>query len=170
MATTKATLPPNQSLYIKNLNEKIHKDDLKRALYMLFSTYGPVLDIVTTRKGGKGQTMRGQAHVCYRDIQTATQAMRALQGFDLFEKDLQIQYAKGESQVISKLRGTFNPPIVPMSIEEAVKQSIFSAPPVGGSMAPQVPQGLKRQRDEEDDVAMDDDDSDAPMDEDDDDD
>lgn len=76
------------SLYVKNLNEKINKNELKRALYMLFSTYGPVLDIVTTRVGSKGQNMRGQAHIVYRDIQTSTQAMRALQGFDLFGKEM----------------------------------------------------------------------------------
>lgn len=78
----------SSSLYIKNLNEKINKNELKRALYMLFSTYGPVLDIVTTRVGAKGQNMRGQAHIVYRDIQTSTQAMRALQGFDLFGKEI----------------------------------------------------------------------------------
>ena len=75
-------------LYIKNLNDKINKSELKRALYMLFSTYGPVLDIVTARIGAKKQSMRGQAHVVYRDIQTSTQAMRALQGFDLFGKEM----------------------------------------------------------------------------------
>ena len=75
-------------LYLKNLNEKIHKDELKRALYMLFTTYGPVLDIVTVRKGSKGQSMRGQAHVVFRDMQTSTQALRALQGFDLFGKEM----------------------------------------------------------------------------------
>ena len=47
---------------------------------MLFSTYGPVLDVVAL----KTMKMRGQAHIVYRDVQTATQAMRALQGFELF--------------------------------------------------------------------------------------
>ena len=75
-------------LYVKNLNDKINKTELKRALYMLFSTYGPVLDIVTARVGAKKQSLRGQAHVVYRDIQTSTQAMRALQGFDLFGKEM----------------------------------------------------------------------------------
>jgi len=71
-------------LYVTNLPEKkINKTELKRALYMLFSTYGPVLDIVTRR-----MNMRGQAHVVYRDIQTSTQAMRALQGFDFFGKEM----------------------------------------------------------------------------------
>ena len=74
---------PYIRLYIKNLSEKINKNELKRALYMLFSTYGSVLDIVTMRKN-----MRGQAHVVYKDIQTSTQAMRALQGFELFGKEM----------------------------------------------------------------------------------
>jgi RNA recognition motif-containing protein len=79
---------PNQTLFVKNLPEKINKNELKRALYMLFSTYGPVLDIVTSRVGAKGQHMRGQAHVVFRDIQTSTQAMRALQGFDFFGREM----------------------------------------------------------------------------------
>jgi hypothetical protein len=32
--------------------------------------------------------MRGQAHIVFRDIQAATQAMRALQGFDFFGKEM----------------------------------------------------------------------------------
>jgi U2 small nuclear ribonucleoprotein B'' len=86
----------DRSLYVKNLNEKINKIELKRALYMLFSTYGPVLDIVTSRVGAKGQTMRGQAHIVYRDIQTSTQAMRALQGFEFFEREL----VRSSSQIL----------------------------------------------------------------------
>lgn len=47
---------------------------------MLFSTYGPVLDVVAL----KTMKMRGQAFIVFRDIQTSSQAMRALQGFDFF--------------------------------------------------------------------------------------
>lgn len=71
-------------LYIKNLPDKIKKPDLRMALYMLFSTYGPVLDVVVL----KTAKMRGQAHIVYRDIQASTQAMRALQGFEFFGKEL----------------------------------------------------------------------------------
>lgn len=71
-------------LYIKNLPDKIKKPDLRMALYTLFSTYGPVLDVVVL----KTAKMRGQAHIVYRDIQASTQAMRALQGFDFFGKEL----------------------------------------------------------------------------------
>lgn len=51
---------------------------------MLFSTYGPVLDVVALRT----TKMRGQAHVVFRDAQTATHAMRALQGFEFFGKEM----------------------------------------------------------------------------------
>jgi U2 small nuclear ribonucleoprotein B'' len=81
----KPTLPPNQTLYVSNIpSSKIQKEDLRRSLYTLFSTYGPVLDVVALRT----MKMRGQAHIVYRDIQTATQAMRALQGFEFFGKEM----------------------------------------------------------------------------------
>lgn len=178
---------PNQSLYIKNLNDKINKDDLRRALYMLFSTYGPILDITTQRIGSKGQKMRGQAHICFRDIQTSTQAMRALQGFEIFGKEMNIAYAKGTSSIIPKLRGTFEPPVAPAPATEAneTQKSIFAAPPSGIPPKPvqngvpalkEAPHGTKRSRDdteeeeeEEEDVPMEEED-DASMEEDDDDD
>lgn len=73
------SIPPNQTLYVRGIpSAKIQKDDLRTALYLLFSTYGPVLDVVAL----KTHSMRGQAHIVYRDIQTATQAMRALDGFN----------------------------------------------------------------------------------------
>lgn len=83
MAADQST-PPNQSLYIQNLPERFQKDDLRRSLYMLFSTYGPILD-VTAMKTSK---MRGQAHVLFRDIQSANQAMRACQGLEFFGRDM----------------------------------------------------------------------------------
>lgn len=165
------------SLYVKNLNDKINKNELKRALYMLFSTYGPVLDIVTQRVGAKKQNMRGQAHVVYRDIQTSTQAMRALQGFDFFGKELVIVYGKGLSNIIPKLRGTFDAgPATTISEATDLQKSIFNAPPTsipskpvenGVKPADSTPHGVKRPR--EDEQEEDDDQSDAPMEEDDDD-
>lgn len=51
---------------------------------MLFATYGVVLDVVTM----KTPKMRGQAHVVFRDVDSSTQAMRALQGFEFFGKPM----------------------------------------------------------------------------------
>jgi RNA recognition motif-containing protein len=71
-------------LYVRNLPDKLQKEDLKRNLYMLFATYGVILDIVAL----KTMKMRGQAHVVFRDVDSSTQAMRALQGFTFFGKDM----------------------------------------------------------------------------------
>ena len=45
---------------------------------------GPVLDVVCMKTGG----MRGQAHVVFRDVVTATAAMRALQSFMFLDKEM----------------------------------------------------------------------------------
>ncbi|KAI5282159.1 U2 snRNP complex subunit msl1, partial [Ascosphaera aggregata] len=150
------------------------KPDLRTALYMLFSTYGPVLDVVAMRT----EKMRGQAHVVFRDIPTSTQAMRALQGFDFFGKPMKIVYAKGSSDIIAKLRGTYVPPAVAppavngSGVQTELQKTIFNAPPAlttttkleTGKDEPQ--QGIKRPREEESDEedAPMDEDSDAPMD------
>ena len=136
--------------------------------------------------------MRGQAHVVYRDIQTSTQAMRALQGFEFFGKEMVIAYGKGESKVFPKLRGTFaeSTNAAPATEATEFQRSIFNAPPP--SFAPGVPRvngaitaaqpttntlqqpsesephGVKRPRGTEDEEASEG--SEAPMDEDDDDD
>ncbi|RFU36119.1 hypothetical protein B7463_g243, partial [Scytalidium lignicola] len=179
------TYPPNQTLYVTNLpSSKIQKSDLRISLYTLFSTYGPVLDVVALRT----MKMRGQAHVVFRDIQTATQAMRSLQGFDFFGKEMKIQYAKSKSDTIAKLDGTFRMPSAPTGavIATELQQSIFNAPPSAavtaapsGTLKPPAPEpdhvmedakspasvvGQKRRRDEEEeeedseeDVAMEED-------------
>jgi U2 small nuclear ribonucleoprotein B'' len=72
------------SLYVRGLPDKLPKEDLKRNLYMLFATYGVILDVVAL----KTMKMRGQAHIVFRDLDASTQAMRALQGFTFFGKDM----------------------------------------------------------------------------------
>jgi len=128
-STTKAIqYPPNQTLYLTNLpSAKIQKYDIRLSLYMLFSTYGPVLDVVAM----KTQKMRGQAHITFRDIQTATQAMRSLQGFEFFGYKIQIQYAKNKSDTLAKLDGTYRQPTAQTQNVEttSLQQSIFNAPP-----------------------------------------
>ena len=52
-------LEPNQTIYINNINEKVKKDVLKKQLYMLFSQYGKVKQIVAC----KGIKLRGQVGV-----------------------------------------------------------------------------------------------------------
>ncbi|KAL6694871.1 hypothetical protein J3F84DRAFT_349146 [Trichoderma pleuroticola] len=170
-------IPPNQTLYVTNLpSAKIQKPDLRTALYMLFSTFGPVLDIVAL----KTMEMRGQAHIVFRDIQAATQAMRSLDGHTFLGRPMKIQYAKSKSHFVAKLDGTFKIPTMisgAATVEQTeLQQSIFNAPlPGTAPEKPTVPaatqaakdaedesRGQKRTRDEEEeeseeDVAMEED-------------
>ncbi|ROT39800.1 U2 small nuclear ribonucleo protein B [Sodiomyces alkalinus F11] len=164
-------IPPNQTLYVTNLpSAKIQKSDLRTALYMLFSAHGPVLDIVAM----KTMKMRGQAHVTFRDVQTATQAMRTLEGFEFLGRPLKIQYAKSKSDYIAKLDGSYKMPNTGATSVEVtqLQQSIFNVPAPGTAKpaagadlemkdanSPEG-RGQKRPRDEEEedsDVAMEED-------------
>ncbi|XP_006638647.1 U2 small nuclear ribonucleoprotein B'' [Lepisosteus oculatus] len=94
---------PNHTIYINNVNDKIKKEELKRSLYALFSQFGQIIDIVAL----KTMKMRGQAFVVFKELGSATNALRQLQGFPFYNKPMRIQYAKTDSDVISKMRGTF---------------------------------------------------------------
>uniref|UniRef100_A0A3B3RRK2 Small nuclear ribonucleoprotein polypeptide B2 n=1 Tax=Paramormyrops kingsleyae TaxID=1676925 RepID=A0A3B3RRK2_9TELE len=94
---------PNHTIYINNVNDKIKKEELKRSLYALFSQFGQILDIVAL----KTMKMRGQAFVVFKELTAATNALRQLQGFPFYNKPMRIQYAKTDSEIISKTRGTF---------------------------------------------------------------
>jgi RNA recognition motif-containing protein len=75
---------PSQTLYINNINEKIKSDVLKKMLYMIFSQYGKVVDVIAK----KGVKLRGQAWVVFQDKSAATNALRGKQGFNFYEKPL----------------------------------------------------------------------------------
>jgi len=94
---------PNHTIYINNLNEKIKKDELKKSLYAIFSQFGQILDIVAL----KTLKMRGQAFVIFKDINSATNALRSMQGFPFYDKPMRIGYSKKDSDVIAKMKGTF---------------------------------------------------------------
>eukprot|EP01130_Rhizamoeba_saxonica_P006044 TRINITY_DN2395_c0_g1_i1.p1 TRINITY_DN2395_c0_g1~~TRINITY_DN2395_c0_g1_i1.p1 ORF type:complete len:108 (-),score=23.51 TRINITY_DN2395_c0_g1_i1:60-383(-) len=93
------SIAPGHTLYIKNLQEKLRKSELRRSLYALFSQFGPILDIVAR----KTQNMRGQAFVVFGDISAAQNAIREMQGFSFFGKELNIEYSKTKSDVIAKM-------------------------------------------------------------------
>ena len=40
---------PKETLYLNNLNEKIKQNDLRHAIYFLFSQYGDIIDIITKK-------------------------------------------------------------------------------------------------------------------------
>jgi len=94
---------PNHTIYINNLNEKIKKEDLKKSLYAIFSQFGQIVDIVAL----KTLKMRGQAFVIFKEISSSTNALRSMQGFPFYDKPMKIAYSKTDSDVIAKMKGTF---------------------------------------------------------------
>jgi U2 small nuclear ribonucleoprotein B'' len=96
---------PNATLYIKNIDWKVKKGLLRRALYSLFSRHGKVLDIIALRKDG----LRGQAFVIMDSAAAATAALHAEQGFTFFGKDMVIEYAHAKSDRIAKRDGDYVP-------------------------------------------------------------
>lgn len=96
-------ITPNQTLYVNNLNDKITKDELRRALYSVFSQYGAILDVVAL----KTEKMRGQAFIVFRDIASASTALRAMQKFNFYGKEMHVEYALGKSHAVMKEDGTW---------------------------------------------------------------
>ncbi|CAO2839753.1 unnamed protein product [Amaranthus hypochondriacus] len=98
-------VPPNQTIYINNLNEKIKLDELKKSLNAVFSQFGKILEVLAF----KTLKHKGQAWVVFDEVSSATNALRQMQGFPFYDKPMRIQYAKTKSDVIAKADGTFVP-------------------------------------------------------------
>ncbi|KAF0902245.1 hypothetical protein E2562_014481 [Oryza meyeriana var. granulata] len=98
-------IPPNQTVYLRNLNEKVKKEELKRSLYALCSQYGRILDVVAL----KTPKLRGQAWVVFSEITAATNAFRGLQDFDFYGKRMRVQYAKTRSDCLATEDGSSAP-------------------------------------------------------------
>lgn len=77
--------------------------ELKKSLYAIFSQFGQILDIVAL----KTLKMRGQAFVIFKEINSAANALRSMQGFPFYDKPMRIQFSKKDSDIIAKMKGTF---------------------------------------------------------------
>lgn len=58
--------------------------ELKKSLYAIFSQFGQILDIVAL----KTLKMRGQAFVVFKDINSAINALKSMQGFPFYDKPM----------------------------------------------------------------------------------
>lgn len=91
-------------MYCQNLNEKIKLVDLKNSLFQLFSTYGEVHEV----HAKKNVRQRGQAYVVMQNEKCAEQAIKTLRGYPFFGKPLRLNFSKKESDLITKIQGTFD--------------------------------------------------------------
>ncbi|KKK18297.1 hypothetical protein AOCH_005539 [Aspergillus ochraceoroseus] len=82
-------------LQVRNLEERIKVDQLKEALEEIFSEYGNVLEIVAKTN----LKAKGQAFVVFDNVESATRAIDEINGFEIFDKPMVLDYAKTRSDV-----------------------------------------------------------------------
>lgn len=68
-------------------------DQLKEALTELFSEYGSIIDIVAKTN----LKAKGQAFIVFDNVDSAARAIEEINGFELFEKPMVLDYAKTRS-------------------------------------------------------------------------
>ncbi|KAI9713602.1 MAG: hypothetical protein M1820_000985 [Bogoriella megaspora] len=101
-AAAQAETPPNQTVYVRNLEENVNVDKLVEALREIFSEFGTIIDIVAK----KSLKRKGQAFIVYDDVDAAQTAIDEVQGFELFDKPMSLDFAKTKSDAIVKRDGT----------------------------------------------------------------
>ena len=96
---------PNQTLYVKNLPEKVTKELMKTTLNTIFTAHGTVSAVVIIRS----KALRGQAWVTMSSIPEATTCLKELEGMEICQKPMNISYAKEKSDKVAKREGTYQP-------------------------------------------------------------
>ncbi|KAK2810028.1 hypothetical protein FQN49_008563, partial [Arthroderma sp. PD_2] len=81
--------------------ERIKVEQLKEALTEIFSEYGSILEIVAKTN----LKAKGQAFIVFDNVDSATRAIDEVNGFDLFEKPMVLEYAKTRSDATVKKEG-----------------------------------------------------------------
>ena len=118
----------DQTLWIKNLNDKIATNEMKRQIYYLFSSVAPIVNI----EYKKGIKTRGQAWISFATNEGARLAKQAFKGFNLLGKDIDIQFANKPSKAIvdfneAKKAGIADLPDVEPEAPEPEKTSTIKA-------------------------------------------
>lgn len=84
---------PCQTLYVRNLPEKIAKKKLRELLHAAFSPYGAVVWV----SAEKTLKLRGQAFITFQDLASATAAMRKMHGSEFLDRQIAVTYARSIS-------------------------------------------------------------------------
>lgn len=82
-----------ETLYLRNIDEKIKIPKLKESLKELFGQYGTIIDIVAH----KNIRLRGQAFVVFDELESAIKAHNSLTNQDFLGRPLIVQFAKTKS-------------------------------------------------------------------------
>ncbi|KAL4919736.1 hypothetical protein BDW62DRAFT_178349 [Aspergillus aurantiobrunneus] len=95
------SIPPNPTVYVRNLEERLKPEELKEALSEIFSEYGTILEIIAK----KNLKAKGQAFIVFDNVDSATRAIDEINGFDLFDKPMVLDYAKTRSDATVRREG-----------------------------------------------------------------
>lgn len=74
---------------------------LTETLRTFFSEFGPVIDVVAK----KNTLAKGQAFIVYENLASAAQAIEEANGFDIFDKPMQLDWARAPSDATVKQQG-----------------------------------------------------------------
>ena len=89
-------------MQVKNLEERIKPDQLKEALTEIFSEYGNVIELVAKTN----LKAKGQAFVVFDETEAAERAIKEIQGFELFDKPMLLDYARTRSDATVQREGS----------------------------------------------------------------
>jgi len=99
-------VPPNNTLYVNNLSEKLNRDELVKALKHVFGQFGKILDVIAYTKI---KAAKGQAFVVFDEVECAKKALQEMNNFLFYHKPLRVSFAKSKSDAIAKRDGSFKP-------------------------------------------------------------
>merc|ERR1719410_2634463 len=136
-----SNLPPNQTLYVNNLNDKINVETLKKSLREVFAAFGGIIDIIAM----KSLKRRGQAWIIFKESSSATNAFKSLQGFPFYNKPMRINYSRTKSDVVAKADGTYVERPKKIVKREDLRKGKTAAPAVASApiMAPAMASAAK---------------------------
>ncbi|GIX61653.1 U1 small nuclear ribonucleoprotein A, putative [Babesia caballi] len=112
------SIPPSQTLYVKNLNDRVNIRALRTELRELFGRYGKIIDLVALSSFWR----KGQAFIVFDTVDAAKKAMSEMQGYMHYGHAMQINFARERSDIVAKADGTFKPrpsgPKKPRAVKE----------------------------------------------------
>jgi len=98
MASALQNTQPVTTVYAKNLEERIKVSELTEALTEIFSEYGTIIDLVAKTN----LKAKGQAFIVFDNADSATRAIEEVNGFELFGKPMQLDFARTRSDATVK--------------------------------------------------------------------
>ena len=85
--------------------------------------------------------MRGQAFVIFKEVPSAVAAIKSMQGFPFYDKPMRIAFCRTDSDMISKMKGTFQerPKRAPTESKKAKKKAAKEAAAAQGRATGDAP-------------------------------